>query len=139
MKNNKGFTLVEVLAVVALLAIIMIIAVPNIMDSLNSANNKIGELEKNNLVDGIETVALEVLNCEFPLSDYNYLFTKSVTTCKTMQDDLLNSTLETTVAKLKEKGYFEDPSSKCNGTVQITTNSSTYKVTVNHDNVECKK
>ena len=35
--NKKGFTLVELLAVIVVLAIIMIIAVPSVMDSMNSA------------------------------------------------------------------------------------------------------
>ncbi len=38
MRNNKkGFTLVELLAVIVVLAIIMIIAVPSVMDSMNNA------------------------------------------------------------------------------------------------------
>ncbi len=38
MKNSKkGFTLVELLAVIVVLAIIMIIAVPSVMDSMNNA------------------------------------------------------------------------------------------------------
>ena len=37
MKNRKGFTLVELLAVIAILAILVIIALPNIMDMFNEA------------------------------------------------------------------------------------------------------
>ena len=37
MKNKKGFTLVELLAVIVVLAIIMIIAIPQVMDSMNAA------------------------------------------------------------------------------------------------------
>ena len=36
-KNKKGFTLVELLAVIVVLAIIMIIAIPQVMDSMNAA------------------------------------------------------------------------------------------------------
>lgn len=38
--NKKGFTLVELLAVIVVLAIIMIIAIPAVMDSMNKAKNK---------------------------------------------------------------------------------------------------
>ena len=31
MKNNKGFTLVELLAVIAIMAILLIIALPNVL------------------------------------------------------------------------------------------------------------
>ena len=37
MKNKKGFTLVELLAVIVVLAIIMIIAIPQVMESMNAA------------------------------------------------------------------------------------------------------
>lgn len=36
-KNKKGFTLVELLAVIVVLAIIMIIAVPNVLDAMENA------------------------------------------------------------------------------------------------------
>lgn len=37
MKDNKGFTLVELLAVIAILAILVVIALPNVLDMFNSA------------------------------------------------------------------------------------------------------
>ena len=38
--NNKGFTLIEVLAVVVILSIIMIIAIPSIKSSIERSNSK---------------------------------------------------------------------------------------------------
>jgi len=35
MKNNKGFTLIELIAVVVILAVIMLIAVPNVVSTIN--------------------------------------------------------------------------------------------------------
>ena len=40
MKKNKGFTLVELLAVIVILAIIMIIAIPAVLQTMNSARQK---------------------------------------------------------------------------------------------------
>ena len=40
MKNKKGFTLVELLAVIAILAILVIIALPNVMGMFNTAKSK---------------------------------------------------------------------------------------------------
>ena len=37
LKNKKGFTLVELLAVIVVLAIIMIIAIPNVLSSMDTA------------------------------------------------------------------------------------------------------
>ena len=38
MKNRKGFTLVELLAVIAILAILVIIALPNVLNMYKKAN-----------------------------------------------------------------------------------------------------
>lgn len=40
MKNRKGFTLVELLAVIVILAIIMIIAIPSVLTTIETANRK---------------------------------------------------------------------------------------------------
>ena len=38
--NRKGFTLVELLAVIAIMAILVIIAIPNVLEALNKAKEK---------------------------------------------------------------------------------------------------
>ena len=40
MDKRKGFTLVELLAVIVILAIIMIIAIPSVLDTLDTARKK---------------------------------------------------------------------------------------------------
>ena len=45
MKNRKGFTLVELLAVIAILAILVIIALPNVMSMFNNAKRSSFETE----------------------------------------------------------------------------------------------
>ena len=37
MKNKKGFTLVELLAVIVILAVILVIAIPRILDVIDSS------------------------------------------------------------------------------------------------------
>ena len=39
MKNRKGFTLVELLAIIVILAVIMVIAVPQILNVVNGSTN----------------------------------------------------------------------------------------------------
>ena len=137
--DKKGFTLIEVLVVVGILAILIIIAVPNIGGAFNSAKNKISDLEKKNLSDASETIVMEVINCEIPLSDFNYLFSSSYTACSQMQSALIGNTVSTTVAKLVDKDYFTDTSSKCSGTLSITTDASSYKVSVDTSEVNCSE
>ncbi len=45
MKSNKGFTLVELLAVIALLAILVIIAIPNVLQMFNNAKQSAFETQ----------------------------------------------------------------------------------------------
>ena len=49
MKNRKGFTLVELLAVVAIMAILVIVAVPNVMKLFKNAKRNSFEVEVKNI------------------------------------------------------------------------------------------
>ena len=49
--NKKGFTLVELLAVIAILAILVIIALPNVMGMFNSAKKNLFETEIKEIVN----------------------------------------------------------------------------------------
>lgn len=52
--NNKGFTLVELLAVIVILVIVTIIAVPNISTSVEKAKSKETEEKNKNLEFAVE-------------------------------------------------------------------------------------
>lgn len=134
--NKKGFTLVEILAVIVVLAIIMIIAIPNINDAFSTAKNKLSDIETKNIKEASETIILEVINCDIEVANYNELFSKSSMKCSEMQNETIGKTIETTVDKLKEKGYFNDTSNKCSGSLLITTDTN-YKVSVNTSNIIC--
>ncbi len=49
--NKKGFTLVELLAVIVILALIMVLVLPNVMDSMNSAKQQTFLLYANRMLD----------------------------------------------------------------------------------------
>ena len=51
MKNNKGFTLVELLAVMVVLSLVMIIAIPAITKNTSSAKEAILKTKVNLIVD----------------------------------------------------------------------------------------
>lgn len=51
MKNKKGFTLVELLAVIVVLSLVMIIAIPAIIKNTSSAKKAILKTKVNLIVD----------------------------------------------------------------------------------------
>lgn len=50
MKNRKGFTLVELLAVIVILGIIALIAVPNVLGTLNKSKGKLSQVQKETIL-----------------------------------------------------------------------------------------
>lgn len=58
--NNKGFTLVEVLAVVAIIAILGIVAVPNILSTLNTSKSANDKVLYENIKTALQTMYEEV-------------------------------------------------------------------------------
>lgn len=55
MKNKKGFTFIELLAVIVILAIIMVISIPKILDVINSSRESAQDSSKKLLKEGIKT------------------------------------------------------------------------------------
>ena len=84
MKNNKGFTLVEIIAVIAILAIIVVIAVPVASNTKRNANIKLLETK----IDNIRQAAvLYVQDCKnlpgCPSSNFQF----KITNCDACKDD----------------------------------------------------
>lgn len=50
-KDNKGFTLVELLAVIVILALIALITVPNILKTINNSKGKLETVQEETLKD----------------------------------------------------------------------------------------
>ena len=76
MKNNKGFTLVELLAVIAIMAILLIIALPNVLKMFNESKEKIFLTES-------KLVFKEAINQT--IKDRNYT---DAVSCKSMNDEV---------------------------------------------------
>ncbi len=115
--NKKGFTLVEVLAVVVLLAIIMLIAIPNVWDSLSATKNKISEIEKKQLIEGAETAVLGALDCE--KDNYIYIVAEEelkedgkTANCKDVKEKLINDGITIDVSYLQDS-YLNNQNTKC--------------------------
>ena len=82
MKKKKGFTLVELLAVIAILAILVIIALPNVIKMYNNAKKSsflteakevFGESEKKFISDGISSSSSNGIYCRSKTDSINPL------------------------------------------------------------------
>lgn len=98
MKKQKGFTLVELVAVVTILLALTTIAVVSVTGILDKSDTQITEIQENLIKQAAQSYVLENLNDWEEKSEGTYLI--SVT------NDLVDG------------GYFDDDS--INGTVKVT-------------------
>ena len=108
LKNKKGFTLVELLAVIVVLSIIILIAMPSVMNSMAKARRNSFFIEANEVIKSAQTAYSEFLS-----------------------NGGAGSTLCVPYDVLKEAGYIEKNDDKYKGSVLITvseTGASTYQI-----------
>lgn len=121
MKNNKGFTLVEIISVIVLLGLVIGIAVPSVMNASTNVKKKTLQTK----VDNIEQAAVlygqnndnrELINYEikstYSKTTYKYCFKKKDDGTYTHIKDCYyyknNSFTTITVGDLKDAGYIKD-------------------------------
>ena len=116
MKNNKAFTLVELLAVIVILAVILVIAVPQVLDVIDTT--KVGSLESSaKLIANsaekkyAEYLALGKDTSTIKCSDVTKLNDRDYGTCTISFDENGKATVS---IKGKDDGKFEGL--KCEGT-----------------------
>ena len=95
--NNKGFSLVELLAVMVILAIILTIAIPSITSSLARSEKKQLEAQKQNIV---ASALMNVKKSSFSNAAQYNNFNKTNSSCKIY------------VADLVRLGYVSDKAAK---------------------------
>lgn len=136
--KKKGFTLIELIAVIGILALLLLIAIPTVLNTRDNALKALSEKEKRNIVDAGKTLAVD-------LDDYK----SEIYNCKTgtwvesgcQKDDNNHWTSVTlTLQNLIENDYFEDTKKHQNGGMEITitrnydtNNDVDYKVILNEN------
>lgn len=78
LKNNKGFTLVELLAVIVVLAVIILVAMPAVMSSMEKARKNAFSVEANEVIRIAQTAYADALMANMVSGntvciDYDYL------------------------------------------------------------------
>lgn len=133
--NKKGFTLVEVLAVLVILSLLLILTIPSIRDALTNGKNKINEINKKQIEDAAKIIVDEVIYCNMTEIAKDALKdeTSDEISCSIAKTKLING-VNIDLKKLE----LDDKSSKCSGTINVKIDSETYKETIDTTNVICK-
>ena len=128
--NKKGFTLVEILAVLVILSLLLILTIPSIKNALTNGKNKINEINKKQIEDAAKIIVDEVIYCNMTEITKDAL---AETSCSIAQTKLING-VNIDLKNLE----LDDKSSKCSGTINVKIDSETYKETIDTTNVICK-
>jgi type IV pilus assembly protein PilA len=104
---KKGFTLVELLAVIVILGIILAIAIPNILNLINNSKEQAYESQKKFIIDAAK---------KYVMANQNLVFENNVATITLI--DLKNEGLLPSTIKNPRDGEFDDD------TVVIVTSSN---------------
>ena len=108
--NKKGFTLVEILAVIVILSLVITITATKGFGVFDNTKNKITEQNKKAIKEGAKVLITEVENCEDDLGDYKDLcnvFEIDNSICSNC--DALKKNINTrgvAISTLKEKNYI---------------------------------
>lgn len=133
--NKKGFTLVEVLAVLVILSLLLILTIPSIRDALTNGKNKINDINKKQIEDAAKIIVDEVIYCNMTEITKKALGdeTSDEISCSIAKTKLING-VDINLKNLE----LDDKSSKCSGTINVKIDSETYKETIDTTNVICK-
>lgn len=116
--NRKGFTLVELLAVIVVLAVLMTIATPNVLKLLNGSKKNTTEIVLNNLRDATTAYAKEQV----------YLKKLSLSACnfEINSEDVAKANINKggcvkayDISFLKNSDIFDDKDNSCDNSRQV--------------------
>ena len=98
--NRKGFTLVEVLAVIVIIALLGGIAIPNILSTINTSKN----VSEKSMIENIKTASQQLYEeVEFTGDIYQYQENGTITTT---QITINNNSIETNLQTLVSNGFL---------------------------------
>ena len=105
--NNKGFTLVEVLAIIVVIAVLGAIALPNILNSINTGKNKSYDIMTDNIKTSAINLYEEIYSNEL-LNDTSNKLYKYENYAKTSNEITINSNKieNITLQTLVSNGYL---------------------------------
>lgn len=128
--NKKGFTLVEILAVLVILSLIFVIIYPNIQDAFDNSKKAISELNKKQIEDSVKIIVDEVIYCNMSDETKNILGNN----CNDAVTTLVNGKdIDISALELDNNN-----SQKCTGTINVKIDRETYKAIIDMSKVTCE-
>lgn len=128
--NKKGFTLVEILAILVIISLIFALVYPNIQDALNNSKKAISELNKKQIEDSVKIIVDEVIYCNMSDETKNILGND----CNDAVTTLVNGKdIDISALELDNNN-----SQKCTGIINVKIDRETYKATIDMSKVTCK-
>ena len=122
--NNKGFTLVEVLAVIAILAIVGIITTPGILRALNSGKSSSNGVLYSNIKTGLQTMYEEIEYGGSSIFQYDENGKVEPVSLVKITDNVIETNIQTLVGNGFLSGINnEDISNNLNSKVVLNSNN----------------
>ena len=145
--DKKGFTLVEILAILVIMSLIFALVYPNIQDALNNSKKAISELNKKQIEDSVKIIVDEVIYCnmsdetkkllEVDENDKKIPICEQAMTSLTKKDE--NDNIIGKDINISDLKLSNNDSQKCKGTINVKLDENTYKATIEFkDDVTCE-
>ena len=134
--NKKGFTLVELLAVIIVLSLLVTIVATNGFGAFNKTKNKIDDYNLSVLKEAVKNIGVEILNCDEEISsdilDKKLYKSTGTYTCDEILSKTKSTGLNLSLKKMLEKqlvtgGELEKYGDSLNIKLKIDSNN---KITV---------
>lgn len=131
--HKKGFTIVELLAVIVVLSLLAILVYPNIIKVMGSSKDKLKDINIKQIEDGVNTLIDEVLTCDLS-GEAKIIFDN--TNCVSIKYKLIAEEYEISIDELYENNILSSDSKNCNGTIKLKLDNN-YRVIYNTENITC--
>lgn len=132
--NNKGFTLIEVLAVIAIIAILGLIAVPGVLNSINNSKKSSYNIMISNIKTASQSLYEEVNYMNGKVYNYDNSGTKTATPV-----EITNSSITVNLQTLVSNGYLKGTTSEKEGEKKLILTNPVDGKNIGSCQIEIKK